>query len=155
MKDKEQSKWGRINFFQHAVHHPKVKDCISGKNEDRVIFVLQSLGYELEKDFVRQHPVAERFVLDIAFIKEQVALEVDGEDHKWGKVKKLDRKRDAFLFSNNWISLRIKDEDMFDSYKSSFYKNLIREIVEERRKQWEMGKLYPIDLTEFNENDYE
>ena len=144
----------RRTFFQTQVKMPQWKDSMAGKNEDSVIEVLQNLGYKKDIDFVRQHPIGERFVIDIAFIKEQIAIEVDGSKHSDKKQKNWDRRRDNFLFSNNWVSLRIKDKEFF-GYKGSFYKSLIKEIVDERREQWEKGFLYPIDVPEFEEKDYD
>jgi len=48
----------------------------------------------------------------------------------------------------------MQDKELF-GYKASFYKNLIREVVEDRREQFNQGKLYPIDIPFFNEKDYE
>lgn len=147
----------RYRFFDKTVHHEKWKDSMSGKNEKNVIKILDILGYELNKDFVRQHPIGEKFVIDFAFLKERVALEADGESHNDKQQRKIDNMRDKFLERNRWIPLRIKDEELFgkNSYKTSFYKNLIRDVVEERRKQYEKGHLYPIDIENFNEADYE
>lgn len=144
------SKLARQRFFDTTVHHLKVKECISGKNENRVILLLENMGYVLNKDFVRQHPIAHRFVLDFAFVEEQVAIEVDGKSHDCNKQSKKDEQRDLFLGYNNWVTIRIKDGDLF-GFKGSFYKSLIREIVMERRKQWKDGRLYPIDFTNFEE----
>jgi len=131
-----------------------IKDYISGKNEKKVINVLQNLGYKLNKDFVRQHPIGERFVIDIAFIKEQVAIEVDGDNHNTKKQKLKDKKRDNYLLENNWIPIRIKDKEFF-GYNGSFFKSLINEIIKERRIQWNNGKLYEIDIPNYKEEDYE
>lgn len=144
----------RQRFFETTVHNQKVKDCLCGKNEDAVVRMLEGLGYVLSKDFVRQHPIGQRFVLDFAFIPEQIALEIDGLSHEKRLQRISDRKRDSYLRSNNWVALRIKDDDMF-GYRASFFKNLIREVVEDRRKQWVVGALFPIDLSSFDENDYE
>lgn len=144
----------RKQYFDVVVHHPKVKDCISGRNEDDVMRVFDSLGYELGKDYVRQHPVGDRFVLDFAFVKEQVCVEVDGKDHYSKEAVKIDKKRDRFLYYNNWVVIRVR-EDKFFGYGASFYKYLIDEVVKERREQWESGRLYPIDILEYKEQDYE
>lgn len=154
IRQKTKADWSRQIFFDKTVHHEAIKNCISGQNETRAIVLLESLGYVLSKDFVRQHPIGEKFVLDFAFIPEQVALEIDGESHNSKKQTKKDSKRDSYLRSNNWVALRIKDEEMF-GYKGSFYRSLIREVVEDRRKQWEAGTLFPIDIPNYVEEDYE
>lgn len=148
------SQIGRDIFFDKTVHIQSVKDCLSGKNEDQVITVLESMGYKIGCDFHRQHPVGLRYVLDFAFIHEQVAIEIDGKDHLTKAAKQKDKIRDRFLHAHNWVTIRIQDSD-FKGYKASFYKNLIREIVEDRRAQYEKGVLYPIDFNRFVESDYE
>lgn len=144
----------RIRFFEKQVHMEEWKKSMSGKNEEDVIKILDSIGYKIGEDYVRQHPIGERFVIDFAFVKEQIALEVDGISHNVKRQKKLDIKRDKYLLSNNWVSLRIKDSELH-GYKLSFYKNLIREIVKERREQWNIGTLHNIDIPHYNEKDYE
>lgn len=144
----------RTRFFQFCVQHPKIKETISGDNEKKVIDVLVGMGYKIGSDFVRQYPVADMFVIDIAFVKEQVAIEVDGESHDKQKQRIKDDKRDRFLRENNWVSIRIKDRDFF-GYKASLYKSLIKLIVDERKEQWNLGQLFPIEFTTYYENDYE
>ena len=132
------------------------KDSMSGKNEDFAIdFLSTILSYENGKDFVRQYPIGERFVIDFAFVREQVAIEIDGKSHNGKKQRALDVKRDKYLARNNWIPIRIKEKDLQNKFKARFYKNLIREVVEERREQWRVGTLYEVDIPNFNERDYE
>lgn len=144
----------RQRFFEKSVFHPKVRDCLSGNNELEVIRWLESMEFKEGIDFVRQHPIGERFVIDIAFIKEQVALEVDGKSHDHGKQKRKDRARDKYLGQNNWIPIRIRDHDMV-GYRGSFYKSLIKQIVDERHAQWNIGALVHIDIPNYVEKDYE
>jgi very-short-patch-repair endonuclease len=148
------SEISRAIFFDTSVHLQKVKDCLSGENEEQVIRVLEGMDYKLGNDFVRQHPIGLKYVLDFAFVNEQVAIEIDGASHKQKKQKRMDTIRDRFLHSNNWVTIRIQDDE-FHGYKASFYKSLIREIVEERRKQYKQGLLFPIDFPKFVESDYE
>lgn len=145
----------RIRFFQNQVHHENWKNSMAGKNEEPVIKIIESLGYTLGKDFVRQYPIGEKFVMDFAFVNEQVSVEVDGESHKDSKQKRKDEKRDKYLHENNWVSIRIKDEQLKTPYQLSFYKNLIRDIVEERREQWIKGSLYAVDVPYYVDEDYE
>jgi very-short-patch-repair endonuclease len=148
------SRHSRQTFFATTVHHPKVKNCISGRNETSVMGILKDIGFIIDVDFVRQHPVGEKFVLDFAFIPEQIALEIDGESHE-SKLQKLkDKRRDSYLRNINWIPIRIKDKELF-GYKGSFYKSLVKEIVDERRKQWEIGELFSIDFPNYIDEDYE
>lgn len=118
---------------------------MSGKNEDMVIVVINSMGFILGKDYFRQYPIAESMVVDLAFVNEQVAIEVDGQNHKSKKQKIKDNARDNFLQFNNWVIIRIPEEKFF-GYKKVYYKNLIREVVKERQKQYQSGKLHKIDI---------
>jgi len=141
-------------FFDITIKHEKIRDCISGNNEQRVIKLFDTLEFVLGKDYVRQHPVGQKYVLDFAFINEQVAIEADGKNHRTKTAKRQDLIRDRYLRRNGWVTIRVQDEDLF-GYKMSFFKNLIKEVILERREQYENGKLYPIDFSKFNENDYD
>lgn len=144
----------RQRFFSYIVQKKEWKDCMAGKNEEGAIKILDTLGYKLDEDYVRQYPIGERFVIDFAFVKERIALEIDGESHLRKAQKKSDKQRDSYLFRNGWIALRMFDWDL-TGYKGSFHKSLIKEIVEERRKQWEGGFLYEIDIPNYKEGDYD
>lgn len=144
------------HFFQKQVHMKEWKDSMSGKNEDFAINLLTTLmGYEHGKDFVRQYPVGCRFVIDFAFVNEQVAIEIDGMSHSTKKQRLLDKQRDKFLVENNWVPIRIRDSELKIPSKMRFYKNLIRAVVDERREQWEVGSLYAVEIPDFNKKDYE
>lgn len=145
----------RIKFFEKQVHHPKWKESMSGKNEDAAIKLIECCGFVLDTDFVRQHPIGERFVIDFAFIPEQVAIEIDGKNHDRREKKRMDTLRDKYLYANDWVPLRIKDSELEDINRMRFFKNLIREVVEERRQQWQSGSLFAIDVPHFIEEDYE
>lgn len=151
---KSQPSLARIKFFEKQVHDPRWKDSMSGKNEESVIKILDACNFTLGTDYVRQHPIGERFVIDFAFINEQIALEVDGDNHNTTKQKKLDKMRDRYLRDNNWIPIRVRDKELFGT-KLSFYKSLFNEIVKERRKQYQIGELLDIDIPYFNQDDYE
>lgn len=148
------SEISRNIYFDRTVHNQKVKDCISGNNEERIIQVLETFGFKQKVDFERQFPIGLRYVLDFAFVPEQIAVEIDGKSHLDKKQKKKDDIRDKFLRDYNWITIRIQDSE-FTGYKASFYKNLIKEIVEDRREQYKKGSLYPIEFKRFNQSDYE
>lgn len=145
----------RINFFGKQVHDPRWKNSMAGKNEDEAIRVIESIGYVMDRDFVRQFPIGERFVMDFAFVHEQISVEVDGADHNARARKLKDKKRDKYLHDNNWISIRITDADLKDTYRKSFFKNVIKEIVEERRQQWTTGHLLNIDVPYYDDKEYD
>jgi len=148
------SERNRKIFFDKCVHYEKIKKCISGKNEIEVTRVLKILGYNIEEDYVRQHPIGCRYVLDFAFIHEQVAIEIDGKDHAETRMKIEDEIRDKFLYSIGWTCVRILEKDFFGD-KHYYYQCLIKEIVEYRRKEYEEARLKNLDLIEFNQSDYE
>ena len=143
----------RQAYFDTIIKIPEIKDCISGKNESKVLNLLYYLGYILNKDFVRQHPIGQKFVLDIAFVLEQVAIEVDGEPHKLPKNRKKDKLRDKFLYDNNWVVIRVDDDKFFKN--PLFFKYLIQEVVDARRAQKDGGLLFPLDIPDFNEQNYD
>ena len=55
---------------------------------------------------------------------------------------------------NEWIVIRIKTKDL-GGYKGSFYKRLTREVVDVRREQYQSGVFLPVDMTNYNDIDYE
>ena len=144
----------RARFFDRCIPNQKIKDCLAGENEKKVIELLSLVDFKIDKDYFRQYPIAERYVLDFAFPNEQFAIEVDGKTHLLEKQKRKDKIRDSYLRTHNWVTLRIQEKELF-GYKLSYYKSLIKIIVYERRKQYKKGNLYPIEFTTFNENDYE
>lgn len=142
----------RQKFFDKQVHLPEWKDAMSGKNEDKVIEAIEACGYKLKEDFVRQYPMGDAIVVDIAFVDERLAIEVDGGSHLSKKQQKKDDARDRFLVLNGWVPLRIQDKN-FDK-NPSYFKFLIKEVVEERRRQLEMGYLYEIEVKDFSDEEY-
>ena len=154
MKNTSRSASQRQRFFDKHVHMDVWKEVMTGKNEESVITILDAIGYKEHIDYKRQHPVGQRFVIDFAFVNEQVALEVDGKSHQDKKQKQLDAKRDKYLFENGWVSIRLKDSELF-GFKRSMYKNLIHDVVEERREQYNKGMLYPLDFNSFIPEDYD
>lgn len=108
------------------------KANIAGKNEEPVMACFDSWGYVLGEDYVRQYPIADMYIVDFAFVPEQIAIEVDGDNHKQEKQRGKDLKRDRYLKFNNWVVIRIPERHFFKN--PSFYRYLIHEVVEERRK---------------------
>lgn len=151
----DRSVLSRAIFFEKHVHLQSVKDCLSGSNEKYIIEILESIGFKLGVDFVRQYPFAGMFVFDFAFVNEQVFLEIDGDNHNGKLQKRKDAIRDRYCRENNWIPIRIDDREFKDNYKTSFYKSLIKSIVLDRREDYNNGNVSKRDTTKFNEKDYE
>lgn len=110
---------------------------MSGENEEDVICAIEMGGYKLGEDFERQYPIGDAIVIDIAFINEKLAIEVDGREHRYKKQQKKDKQRDRFLIENKWAVLRIED-GLFRG-NPSLYRHLIKETVEERRNVYNKG----------------
>lgn len=123
---------------------------MSGKNEEGVIKILESLGYQLGLDYERQYPFANNFVADFAFVSEQVVVEVDGVNHLTKKQRLKDKKRDNFFVESGWEVVRINDRELIPE-KLSFYKHLIREVIEERREMYNKGDIFQHDHLTFSE----
>lgn len=134
----------RAIFFDKQVHMDAWKHSMSGKNESRCLSLLLMLGYKLDEDFVRQHPIFETRVVDFAFVNEMIVIEIDGKSHDAKSQKVHDRKTDEFLRKHGWAILRIKEEALFGE-RGSFWKNLIRDVIEDRRKEFLDGKIFSIE----------
>ncbi len=131
----------RENYFRDRVHIKEIVEQIIGKDEKPFLDILSSLGFVKDVDFVIQHPLYERYVVDVAFLNEKVVVEIDGEKHKEKRNKVKDEIRDSFLHENGWIVIRC-DSTQKDTYKLVYYKNLIKDIVEERRKLFNDGEVF-------------
>lgn len=138
-------------FFDVCVHIPEVKGCISGSNEKQILKVLSALGYKINIDFVRQYPIGNKFVLDFAFVNPKVCLEVDGSSHNSKKQRQIDKKRDKYLYENNWVVIRIPDEKFHEN--PLFFKYLIDDVVKFRLEEFNSGNLglSLVDITDFND----
>lgn len=154
MKDVHKSELARKMFFDRQVKMEVWKDNMSGKNEKKVVNLFELLDYKENVDFFRQYPIGEKFVIDFAFVNEKVAIEADGDSHNSKKQRRLDKARDWFLRANNWVCVRVSDSELF-GYKGSFYKSLIKEVVEERREQYNSGRLYEIEIPKYKSENYE
>lgn len=144
----------RAVFFDKQVNMQVWKDSMSGKNESRCLSLLENLGYVQGRDFVRQYPILEMRVVDFAFVNEMIAIEIDGEEHKKKQQSVRDRKTDEYIRRHGWAVLRIRDVDLFGQ-KGSFWKNLIREVVTDRREEFNNGMILQMAPTrEFKMEDY-
>lgn len=111
---------------------------MKGNGEDKFCRLLENIGYKEDVNFFRQYPFESTYVLDIAFPVEKVAIEIDGESHKDKKQIIKDKERDRLIKYNDWVIIRIPTWKIKD-YTGIFYKNLVKETVEER-----LTKLYGI-----------
>ena len=107
-----------------------IKKAISGNNEKIVRSLIESLGYVEGEHFIWQYPV-DHYILDFAFPMEKVCIEADGKEHLTKNIKKKDYKRDMLLYGQGWVVIRVETNQL-DSYKLSFYRNLIREVMEDK-----------------------
>ena len=123
----------KSTYFDGVLNHPKVKECISGKNEELLLPIFSMLELEEDKDYVRQYPIDSLFVVDFAFVEEKFIIEMDGKSHGMNNKKQVfkDLVRDQYLSEKGWIVLRISDESF--KKQPSFYHYLIKEVVTELR----------------------
>lgn len=131
---KSSGKLHRHHFFDKIVFNQNWKNSMSGENEKPVTEILTHWGYVENTDYVRQFPIGDMYVVDFAFVPEKLIIEVDGLGHRNRKQQRADEERDKFFWRRKWVVLRITDEQLKKS--QSFYKYLIREIVDDRRKLW-------------------
>lgn len=122
----------RQNFFSKQVHMEAWKKSMTGENEKLFIEILDMNGYKRDQDYKWQYPIADRYIIDVAFPDEKIAVEIDDDTHRCIKKIRKDAQRDSFLQWNNWVVLRIPERRLIED--RSFYYHLIKEIVEERRK---------------------
>lgn len=132
VKKQKRKSGARSHFFDKQVHMKEWKESMSGENEKIVVEMLDSWGYEKGQDYVRQLPVGDKYVCDFAFPKERVVLEVDGNDHKSKERRLKDEKRDRFFYRNGWAVIRMTDEQLTKA--PSFFRHLIKEVIDERKK---------------------
>ena len=131
MLNKTVSDKARQRFFNKQVHMKEWKDSMAGSNEQEVLTIIDQWGYKIDLDYKRQYPVGDRYVIDIAFPYEKVAIEVDGQSHFEKDQRKKDKQRDKFLKWNDWVILRIPQKKFFKN--PSFWRYLIHEVVEDRK----------------------
>lgn len=139
----------RDNFFDVSVHHPEIKKCLSGKNEDEILKIFKSLGYSENKQFKRQYPIGNKFVLDFAFPELQVCVEVDGPDHLSKKKRSMDKKRDTYLHESGWVIIRVPDHKFKEN--PFFFKYVIEDVVKFRTQEFEEGKIIKLPPSDFKD----
>ena len=61
--------------------------------------------------FVPQHPVG-AFILDFAFIADQVCVELDSKWHENPATRRKDNRRDTYLVSIGWTVIRVQQEHL-------------------------------------------
>ena len=118
-------------FFDNVIKSKKIRDNMTSKTELLVIECLKSLGFRENRSFFSQY-VFEPFILDIAFVKEKIAIEVDGKRHREKKCIEKDDERDDFLRDNGWVVIRVINKKFIEN--PSMYRFLIKDVVEYRRK---------------------
>jgi very-short-patch-repair endonuclease len=132
----------RESFFDNQVYHPKWVEKWTTESEEKCIKIIEELGYLAKYDFACQFPIGQKYILDIAFPDLKICIEIDGKEHSYPKRKKEDFIRDNNLYLNNWVVIRIKNEDLDKEDKILFYRNLMQGVIEERKQQLLKGELY-------------
>jgi len=79
---------------------------------------IESRGYKKGKDFVVQFPLRYSFILDIAFPKQMIAVEADGEHYHTSKeAKKRDYFKNKILKKLGWKVIRFWGEEIRNNVK--------------------------------------
>lgn len=73
------------------------------------ISFLEERGYTTKYYIEREYPIFPYYI-DFAFVKEKIAVEVDGSQHLEKDRKEKDRKKDELLLSKGWKILRISED---------------------------------------------
>lgn len=89
----------------------------------RILWQALGLGFKsLEYPVLMKEAKGENlpycYKIDIALIKEKIAIEVDGASHKAYRVKKVDTKRTIALNSLGWRVVRFKNEEILNNLDS-------------------------------------
>lgn len=131
-------------YFDKTIKIDGVRHCISSPREYEFINFLTDIGFKNNVDYVHQFACTQEemgmvAVADFAFPKEQIIIELDGQNHKYKKQKRLDEKRDKTFVANKFMVVRIKTP--MSASDKLFYKYLIQDLYEERHEQYKTGRL--------------
>jgi very-short-patch-repair endonuclease len=69
--------------------------------------------------FRRQAPIG-RYIADFAWLAGRIVIEVDGYTHDTVSAQARDRAKDAFLKSQGFVVLRIRDDDVIANSMGAF-----------------------------------
>jgi len=106
----------------------KLKKMLSSPVEKILVKELKKASLYDGVDYFWQYPIADRYIVDIAFVDEMIIFELDGAFHRGEKQRLIDVKRDCFLEKLGWQVYRIKNSDFISSPKFwvSFILNLLK-----------------------------
>ena len=68
--------------------------------------------------FRRHHPLS-KLTLDFTCLERQVVIEIDGQAHDMGERPERDMRRDAYLRSRGFVTLRITAKDVLKDLKAA------------------------------------
>ena len=137
-------------YVDVTIHHSKIKRAISSPLEYEFKKILATIGKE-GKDWFHQPAYYDEAlglvaVPDFVFIKEQLIIELDGQDHKYRKQKERDIDRDRVFTANDFNIVRIpvpipKEKE---SYWRVFILELLKICREELKNQKPTKKSKPL-----------
>ena len=74
---------------------------------------IEKRGFERGKDFAIQYPIRYSFIIDVAFPKQMIAIEADGEHyHTSKKAKQRDYFKNKILKRLGWKVIRFWGEEI-------------------------------------------
>jgi very-short-patch-repair endonuclease len=81
--------------------------------ERKVRRELEKRGYRRGIDFSCQYPLRYSYIIDLAFPKQMLAVETDGNYwHSKSNIKKRDAYKNSILKKLGWTVLRISEDDI-------------------------------------------
>lgn len=119
-------------YVDIAIKHPKVRACISSKDEDDIKKILNDLKLVEDKDYKHQfclHDDDIVIVVDFLLVKPMVIIEADGSSHKGKAAAKIDKQRDRLCQANGYSILRIKTP--LTKEKKAYWFRFFRELLTE------------------------
>jgi very-short-patch-repair endonuclease len=97
-----------------AERNKGVIEVISSKTEWEIQNKMNEFGLVEGTHFFHQYSINDTFIVDFAFPKSKLVVEVDGDSHRGKKQIQIDYKRDSYLSLNGWKVIRVTNKDFLD-----------------------------------------
>ncbi|WP_308115666.1 DUF559 domain-containing protein [Rhodococcus sp. BP-241] len=100
---------------------------------DRVLSTREWAAGRRHNRSVRPTTLSRPFTLDVSWVDERVAIEIDGHEHRARAQFADDRSRDNLLQTHGWIVLRFTNEDVLADHESVM--TMIEQALHRRRSK--------------------